>query len=783
VPRAPGDDLHRQLTGRSGARVLGAACAALLGWGGAARAAGPDPPPPNPAEALELPTVTVVGTTPLPGLGTPLEDVPANVQIYTSGDLGRQHHASAAEYLAQNAGSVSANAAQGNPFQPDIAFRGFTASPLLGTPEGLSVFQDGVRVNEPFGDVVNWDLIPQAAISSIQLIPGSNPAFGLNTLGGALAIYTKSGAEYPGSALEATAGSFGRRSVELEWGGSRGPLDAFVTASYFDDDGWADHNPSEVRQLFGKAGWQDAKTDVDLALTAARNELEGTQTIPRSFLAADRQAYTWPDTTENRLALVTLKGSHFLSAGVLVGGNAYYRSYRNTALDSNVNPDYGQIDPATGLPDLLEGSNALADIDEQGFGGGLQLTVSSTGPHPNQLTLGVTEDAAHTHFRQLAQDATLTADRDTIGLGAFMPVTDADTNNDALGLFVADAWHLTPRWTLTASGRYDRAEVRVRDLSGRAPQLDGTQVFTRFNPAAGANFNPRRGLTLYAGYSQGMRAPTAIELTCADPTAPCQLPNDFVSDPPLAAEIARTLELGARGQSGGWQWSAALYQSRLSHDIEFISAGAGAANAGYYANVGATRRTGAELGGSTHQGPLALTLRYSFVDATFRSSFSEPSPFNSSADASGDIVVTPGDRIPSIPRQTLKLRAQYDPGDRWSLGTSVVVSSGVYVRGDENNGDRNGRLPGYVLVSLDARCRLGGNFELFARVNNAFDARYYDFGALGENFFTGPGRSFGPAAGVAPAVSQFRGPGAPFGAWVGVRYAFGGTPAARRVDD
>src|SRR5262249_52786700 len=173
----------------------------------------------NPAEALELPTVEVVGTTPLPGIGTPTRDVPANVQIYTSKDLAGQRQNNVTDYLEQNPSGISSNAAQGNPFQPDINFRGFSASPLLGTPQGVSVFQDGVRVNEPFGDVVNWDLVPQSAIASIQLIPGSNPTFGLNTLGGAVAVYTKSGAEYPGGAVQISGGSFGRRTAGVEWGG------------------------------------------------------------------------------------------------------------------------------------------------------------------------------------------------------------------------------------------------------------------------------------------------------------------------------------------------------------------------------------------------------------------------------------------------------------------------------------------------------------------------------------------------------------------------------------
>ena len=169
----------------------------------------------NPAEALELPSIEVIGTTLLPGLGTATRDVPANVQVFTQKDLARQRQGNLAEYLEQNPTSITVNAAQGNPFQPDISFRGFTASPLLGVPQGLSVFQDGVRINEPFGDVVNWDLIPQSAISSIQLIPGSNPAFGLNTLGGALAVYTKSGSDNPGGSVQATVGSFGRRAGGL----------------------------------------------------------------------------------------------------------------------------------------------------------------------------------------------------------------------------------------------------------------------------------------------------------------------------------------------------------------------------------------------------------------------------------------------------------------------------------------------------------------------------------------------------------------------------------------
>ncbi len=730
----------------------------------------------NPAEALELPTVEVVGTTPLPGLGTPTRDVPANVQIYTSRDLAGQRQTNVTDYLEQNPTGIATNAAQGNPFQPDINFRGFSASPLLGTPQGVSIFQDGVRVNEPFGDVVNWDLIPQSAIASIQLIPGSNPAFGLNTLGGAVSVYTKSGAQYPGGGVEVSGGSFGRRSAELEWGGSRGSLDYFLTGNSYDDDGWAEHNPSKVRQYFGKVGWQTERSDLDLSFTGADNTLQGTQTLPVSFLDNVRQAYTFPDENHNKLAFVTAKGSRFMADGALLGGNLYYRNYKTRNFSSNVNDNFGE--------DGIQATNDTSDIDQQGYGGGVQLVLSGRpARRKNQLTLGATGDFAGARFMQRSQDAQFTPVRNTVGIDDFTLQTDADTRTRYLGAFLADTFNLSSRWTLTASGRYNYARISIDDRTGNAPLLNGESSFSRFNPAVGVNFNPTNELTAYASYNEGVRAPTAIELTCADPNAPCKLPNDFLADPPLHEVISKTFEVGARGRVGTLlQWSAAVYRTRLENDIEFISAGAGATNAGYFANVGNTRRQGAELGLETHLKPVALSVRYTFLDATFQSAFAESSPANSSADAQGVIQVLPGNRIPANPRHVLKVRADWQVTSRLSVGANLLTSAGSYARGDEDNRDVHGQLPDYTLLNLDARFLASRSFEVFARVNNLFDRRYFNFGVVGENFFTGPGRTFGPAAGADPVAEQFRGPGAPRGAWIGVRYSFGGQSPDRAAD-
>ena len=249
----------------------------------------------NPAAELEAPAVDVVGTTPLPGVGTPVSKVPANVQTATDRQLEALPSPALPDFLERSMGGFVSSTSQGNPFQPDVSFRGFSASPLLGTPQGLSVYVDGVRVNEPFGDVVNWDLIPKNAISSVTLIPGTNPVFGLNTLGGALAVITKSGSTYPGVAAQAYGGSFGRWALEAEAGGRRGGADFFVAGTAFRESGWREHSASEINQVFAKLGREDARNDLDLSVTMADNKLAGTQALPLSMLGSPRQAYTWPD--------------------------------------------------------------------------------------------------------------------------------------------------------------------------------------------------------------------------------------------------------------------------------------------------------------------------------------------------------------------------------------------------------------------------------------------------------------------------------------------------------
>ncbi|HEY4447237.1 MAG TPA: TonB-dependent receptor [Steroidobacteraceae bacterium] len=773
----------------------------------ASASAAADPAPGNPATAQELPQVTVIGNTPLAGLGLPENQIPASVQTAGSEDLERQQALGIAEFLNNNFSGVSVNESANNPFQLDVNYHGFTASPLLGTPEGLSVYVDGVRVNESFGDTVNWDLIPQSAISTVTLISGSNPVFGLNTLGGALSVRTKSGHDNPGTEFEAYGGSFGRRSFEGESGGEFGDFDYFLTASYFEENGWRDFSASRAWQAFGKVGWQNDKSDLDLSYSFADTSLYGNGAVPQSMLDYRRETSYTPDFTENRLSFINLTGTHFLAQKLLLSGNLYYRHLATNAINGNVNDSYLDSDysgppfdcsgPAASRAELTwcaPGQNASGSVTQRTAGFGLQLTDShDMFGWPNQAIVGGDYNDSKDTFTQSYQYGQLSADRMLIYEESpfnNQTVISLSGDNRIYGVYATDTLSPSPLLHLTLSIRYNRSTETLNGYSidtdigdfaagfGEARPLAGDHTFSRVNPAFGFTLTPRDTLTFYADYNEASRAPTVIELGCADPSVPCGLPNDFASDPGLEQVVARTAELGVRGKLAGERlvWSAGAFRTINSNDIQFIAT---ATNSGYFANVGNTRRQGFDLALGGRQGGWHWQLMYSLVDATFQSDFAVSANSNSTADANGDIQVRPGDRIPLIPRHTGRLILGYQAA-RWDLGANLMLASGSYLHGNENNANRaggtnglgeyvsgTGAIPGYAVVNLHGSCRLTKKLEVFARVVNLFDRQYSTAGFLTSNAFN-PNGSFRPNPADwtnEDAVS----PAQPRGMWAGLR--------------
>ncbi|MFN8625702.1 MAG: TonB-dependent receptor [Candidatus Binatia bacterium] len=709
----------------------------------------------------------------MPGIGVPKDQIPANVQAATSADIRSQRPLSLADFMNENLAGVHINDAQSSPFQPDVSFRGFTASPLLGSPIGISVFVDGVRVNESFGDTVLWDLIPTAAISTIDLIPGSNPVFGLNTLGGALAVRTKSGRTDPGLEAEFSGGSYERRSALLSYGGKWGGWDAFVAAQHFEEDGWRDHSPARVSQFFGKVGWQSATADVDVSYTYADNKLIGNGLVPESLLRQHGEAvYTFPDETKPELNFVNLTGSHALTGNVLLTGNVYYRWLTVGTFNGDAEFEDGGT-PLDPTDDEVEAENRRTHTVQRTAGGTLQLTHSGAlGGLKNQFTVGASHDEGRAEFSQFGQAAEFTPERGTIGEGEFERNTFVRGRNEYDGLYLTDTLSLADRLHLTLSGRYNRARLSIKDLSGEEPELNGSDTFSRLNPAIGATWAVAPVVTLYASYNEGFRVPTPVELTCADPDAPCSLPVSFVADPPLDPVIAKTWEAGARGRLSVLNWNVTGFRTDLQDDILFTAVGG---SQGFFSNVPKTRRQGVELGLSGKASRATGYFNYAYLDATFESSAELFNPVANPLDPSQPetISVKHGDRLPGIPRHVAKLGGEFRFTDAFSVGGNVIYASSQFLRGDEGND--HSPLSAYTVVNLRADYRVAGAWRLFANVDNVFDVEYETVGAFNRNGFDTSGK---PLEGVGPGqVERFVSPGAPRGFWVGVAFSFGAKSA------
>ncbi|MDF3931490.1 TonB-dependent receptor [Pseudomonas citronellolis] len=796
-------------------------------------------------QPLALGRSDVIGTLPLPSLGVSRDQIAAPVQTFSGDDLEKTQALGVADYLNRRVAGVYVNEIQNNPLQPDINYRGFTASPLLGTPQGLSLYLDGVRMNQPFGDVTSWDLIPDNAIASAQLMPGSNPLFGLNTLGGALSLQTKNGRDNPGGALQATLGSYGRRIGEVEYGGSQDQWDWFFAATRFAEDGWREHSDSDAGNLFGKLGWTGEATDLKLTYSFADSDLNGNGMVPESFLRRDRDSvYTYPDNTQNTANFLNLQWNHDYSDDISASGNLYYRHIDTDTFNGDINdealpegigeagqnilPTAGSYSTAANLQACTAQLHPGGEPGEKctGMINRTRTTQSNIGlfqqisvrnrllGRDNTYALGGGFDYSQVRFRQSAEYGALTADRGIVGTGVYAEAgnafnLDGDLDDRAArlkgntrtwSLYGSDTLNLGTGLDLTLSGRYNDISVRNHDqqthyeLDGDAPgdsvdenaSLSGKHNFNRFNPAVGLTFSPTPGLTAYVGYSEGSRAPTTIELGCANPESPCRLPNSMAGDPPLEQVVTRTWEAGLRGRIGdNAQWNAGLFSSRNSDDIMFVSSST--SGSGYFANVGETRRRGVETGIAANWADWTLAANYTFIDATYRSSETFLGEANSSAD-DGTIGVKPGDRIPLIPRNILKLSADYAVNERLSLGADAISVSSSYVRGNENNEHQSGGLyqgggeiGGYTVFNLNSAYQINHDWRVFAQVNNLFDREYATAGMLGANPLDASGvlRTDGAAANGtvngrrSNSVGEtFVAPGAPRTAWIGVRWAF-----------
>jgi outer membrane receptor protein involved in Fe transport len=797
--------------------------------------------------ATQASEIDVVAPTALPGTDLALDDIPAPVQTASTRDVQQSGSLNLADFLNRRLNGVHINENQVNPFQPDVNYRGYTASPLLGTPEGISVYVDGVRQNQPFGDIVAWDLIPQIAISELALMPGSNPLFGLNTLGGAISIQTKDGFSQPGATLELSGGSFGRRAGNFEYGGSNSKgLNWYTAGNLFREDGWRQFSPSEVRQAFAKLGWTHDKTSLALSFGYADNWLTGNGLQDtRSLATGYSSIYTIPDVTWNRSPSFNLTARHNLTSNLTLSGNAYFRYIRADTTNGDINdnsfdqslynlsaadiraltaagysgfPTTGNYmtqpypywrciaqglekdEPSEKCTGLI--TNTFNKQNNYGLSGQAAWLFSH-----NHLTFGGVWDRSTVSFQQASQFGYLNADHLTI-----TPIdsyADGSTSADGLpydtraslhghintgSFYATDTLTLGNSLAVMLSGRYNHTSVTNRDNlpvdpTGARGSLNGQYVFDRFNPAVGVTYRPVHFASLYFSYSEASRAPTAIELGCADPNEPCNLPNALVGDPPLKQVVTRTLEAGVRSaQESILRWNVGWFRAENYEDLLFVASPQ--TGFGYFKNFGRTRRQGAEVGLSGRIQHFILGGNYTFLSTTYQSPETIGGGSNSTNDEGigleGNIAIEPGDRIPLIPRNLFKSYVDYQPAEKILVDLNFIATGRSFVRGNENNLAQMdgtyylgpGFSPGYSVLNLGAHYQLLKRLQIFVQVNNLLNHHYYTAGQLGPTPYDNGGhfiaRPFPANAGGDFPIrnTTFYSPGAAIGAWGGIRLRF-----------
>jgi iron complex outermembrane recepter protein len=751
------------------------------------------------------------------------DKVPSNTIVLTPNDFNHEYTPGFLDALNRGLPGVTFGDQTGNPFQKDLNYRGFTASPVQGTPQGIAVYQNGVRVNESWGDIVNWDFISEKAIDKVSLFP-SNPVFGLNAIGGALSIQMKNGFTWQGTELEALIGSYGRIQSSVQAGKQDGNLSAYALFESAYDKGWRDLglSSSHLNRMYADVGARNEQTELHISFTGADNILSNVGPTPLDLLNQKwSSVWTNPQSSNLQLAFLQANLTHNFSDTLSFQGNLYYRGFWSahadgngtnaSACDSQANGAGATssqflclgTDPVFGTPGMTNVPNPLANsgaflgeidrnwVSSNSFGGTVQLASTNKAfEHDNHVVVGASIDHGYTQFTATSELGAI--DPQTLfiqGLGVFLnqPADDFSfvnlhATNTYTGFYATDTFDVTNRLSVTAGARFNIAQINLQDQSGESPQLTSSNQFQHLNPMVGATYKITPNLTAYADYAIANRAPTPLELGCSSPTNPCQIDTFLVADPPLKQVVSHTVEGGLRGtlgtnaRTGLLTWGLGAFDTVSDDDIINVAAQLGeVANFGFFQNFGKTERKGVEAKVDYTHDQWKLYANYTYVDATYQSAGVLNSPNNPNAITDPNtgvqfVNVVPGDHIGGIPAHRFKAGAEYAVTDKWKIGADLNVVGSQYLIHDDTN--VNPKVPAYAVLNLHTSYQLTPNVELFGLINNALNQHYYLAGTFTDTGGFTPANNNNPnTLGVLTDPRTFV-PGMPFAAYAGLRATF-----------
>jgi outer membrane receptor protein involved in Fe transport len=739
-----------------------------------------------------LPAVEVIGVSPVASFNIPLNQYPGNIQVLRENDIESQKSSSFSELLGRSAASVNLNEIQGNPFQLDLNYRGQRLSPVLGSSQGISAFLDGVRINEAFGDVISWDMLPESAISTITMIPGSNPMYGMNTLSGALVMTTKNGLTHEGNEVELTAGSFGRKRADVGVGRNLGNgYHAYAAATTFKEDGWREKSDSKLTNAFIKFGRDTEKTSWNLSVLGGTSDLKGNGLAPHDMYTTNyRQGYTFYDITENKSQQISFSGTHKLSNEEKLSLTTWYRHAKRKGNNGDVNEDYRSylecLDASSGTyGNRCTDANGTFESDEQAIINKNESKQDSYGVTfqwdkqygAHKILSGVTLQQSKTRYQQWEGDAgefSLSREALLSNVTGYTQQADHKGKTTQYAIYLGDVYSPIPGTLFMGALRYDYAKVnnRLRSLEDGETEMDPEQnetfTYRKLNPSFGFSQVLNKQATIFGNWSQGMRVPTAFELGCSDQANPCRVPTGLQDDPYLKPIISQTAEIGFRlFPTEKTRITIAAFHNINKDDVMFVRPPTVGQNEGIFQNIGNTQRDGVELTARHRESRWEAGVSYTYLKARYKSAVELPSLEDS-------ITTKSGTRIAGLPEHFFKFAAMYRltsqvrvGGDVQLFGSQVVAGNETKNTTSEGSEDAIGKdkLAGYGILNLNANYEYVRGLNFFVRVNNVFDKKYASFATLGYNLFeNGQIRDE-----VAPG-SVFYAPGAPRAVFAGARY-------------
>ncbi len=753
-----------------------------------AQEAAPTTAAPASSGVIPLPEVDVVSPTPVPGTeGLSKDRVPAFVSTVTSQQFQEQKSPSVADAITANVPAAISLSVDGSNLSPDIYYRGFDISRVSGTPQGLAVYQNGVRINEAFGDAGNLDLISPIAIDRTDVYT-NNPIFGLNALGGAINFTMKNGFTYQGGEAQIYGGSYGTVYGSLQYGKQVGNYSYYFATDAERDDNYRPFGAQNLQRVYADLGYRTPDSEFHAIGSFGRSLLGVGGVTPNVLINQDYTAvFTTPQTTNNQAGLAQITGRFDLWPKWSLASNFYFRQFDQFHVDGNdasiqdcgdiTNPDGSTGTPgaaclppgpyspsaspgaayqfinAAGQPipflgyTFPYGTTAYTATHSQQFGTQVQLTsTDKILDHDNYFVFGGSVDQTYTHYSETTTLGVLDPNFQNIFIGIPGSLVQLNTAGDVgyqsvwvhsqstyFGVFALDTFNITKELALTAGARYNVANIDLSDASGENPSNNTNNSYSRINPVFGLTYNILpTALTIYGGYSEANRAPTPSENNCSNPNLPCVLEYNLVSDPPLKQVVSHTIEAGARGlvtipdNYGALSYKVGFFRITDYNDI--LTEASNILGSGYYVNAPETLRQGVEVGLQYNNGPLTLGLNYAYVDATYQFTAEFSSPQNPYADANGNVLVKPGDNITGIPRNLVKLNAEYAVTPQFKVMLQGVFVGSQYYVGDPSNQFQ--QLPAYYFVNLRGTYQVNDNVQIFGMINNVTNNHYATYGTF-----------------------------------------------------